>query len=161
MGHPRRELLVTGVRVRATAITVAIAVADQLASWFIRHQTAHLPWTFGASLAIRLEHNTGISFSRFSSGGGLLAAVIACVCVGLAIAVWRAPLRFAVPLAIVLGGAVGNLIDRVRFGYVVDYVGVGPWPTFNLGDVAIFVGAALIVVRVLWSAPRGRLNGEA
>jgi signal peptidase II len=53
------------------------------------------------------------------------------------------------------------LIDRVRFGYVVDYVGVGLWPTFNLGDVAIFVGAALIVVRVLWPAPRGRLNGEA
>jgi signal peptidase II len=152
---------VTGVRVRATAIAVAIAVADQLAGWFVSHQTAHLPWTFGASLAIRLEHNTGISFSRFSGGGGLLAAVIACVCVGLAIAVWRAPLRFAVPLAIVLGGAAGNLIDRVRFGYVVDYVGIGPWPTFNLGDVAIFVGAALIVVRVLWPAPRGRLNGEA
>ena len=75
--------------------------------------------------------------------------MIACVCVGLAVAVWRAPVRFALPLAIVLGGAAGNLIDRLRFGYVVDYVGLGPWPTFNVGDVAILVGAALIVVRVL------------
>ena len=41
------------------------------------------------------------------------------------------------PLAVVLGGAAGNLIDRLRFGFVVDYVGIGPWPTFNLGDVAI------------------------
>ena len=150
----------TGVRVRAAAIAVAIAAADQLAGWYIRHQTAHLPWTLGASFAIRLEHNTGISFSRFAGGGGLLAAVIACVCVGLTIAVWRAPLRYVVPLAVVLGGAAGNLIDRLRFGYVVDYVAVGPWPTFNLGDVAIFVGAALIVVRVLWPAPHGRLDGE-
>jgi signal peptidase II len=152
---------VSGVRVRAAVIAVAIAAADQLAGWFVRHQAAHLPWTFGASLAIRVEHNTGISFSRFSGGGSLLAAVIGCVCVGLAIAVWRAPVRFALPLAVVLGGAAGNLIDRLRFGYVVDYVGIGPWPTFNLGDVAIVVGAALIVVRVLWPAPRGRLDGEA
>ena len=151
----------SGSRVKATTIAVAITVADQLAGWLVRHQTAHLPWTFGRSLAIRLEHNTGISFSRFAGVGGLLAVVIACVCVGLAVAVWRAPPRFAVPLAVVLGGAAGNLIDRLRFGYVVDYVAVGPWPTFNLGDVAIFVGAALIVVRVLWAAPRGRLDGAA
>jgi len=152
---------VRGERLRAAAIAAAIAAADQLAGWFVRRQAAHLPWTFGTGLAVRVEHNTGISFSRFASGGALLAAVIACVCVGLAIAVWRAPSRFAIPLAIVLGGAAGNLIDRVRFGYVVDYVAVGPWPTFNLGDVAIFAGAALIVVRVLWPAPRGRVNGEA
>ena len=148
------------VRVRAAAIAVAIAAADQLAGWLVRHQAAHLPWTFGASFAIRIEHNTGISFSRFAGGGGLLAAVIACVCIGLAIAVWRAPVRFALPLAVVLGGAAGNLIDRLRFGFVVDYVGIGPWPTFNAGDVAILVGAALIVVRVLWPTPRGDVDGE-
>ena len=44
----------------------------------------------------------------------------------MAVAIWRAPARFAVPLALVLGGAAGNLIDRLRFGYVIDYVGVGP-----------------------------------
>ena len=58
------------------------------------------------------------------------------------------------PLALVLGGAAGNLIDRLRFGYVVDYVGVGPWPTFNVGDMAIVVGAALIAVVVLRPVPR-------
>lgn len=147
------------VRVRAAAIAVAIAAIDQFAGWLVRRQAAHLPWTFGASLAIRIEHNTGISFSRFAGGGGLLEAVIVCVCIGLAIAVWRAPVRFAMPLAVVLGGAAGNLIDRLRFGFVVDYVGIGPWPTFNLGDVAILVGAALIALHVLWPAPRERFDG--
>ena len=55
-----------------------------------------------------------------------------------------------------MGGAAGNLSTAVRFGYVLDYVGVGPWPTFNVGDVAIAVGAVLIALAVLRPAPEGR-----
>ena len=55
----------------------------------------------------------------------------------------------------------GNLIDRLRFGYVLDYVGVGPWPTFNVGDVAIAVGAVLIAVAVLRPAREGRSGDGA
>ena len=151
----------SGVRVKAAAIAVAIAAADQLAGWTIRHEAARLPWTFGRDLAIRLTHNTGISFSRLSDGGAWLRATIALVCVALALAVWRAPARFAVPLAFVLGGAAGNLIDRLRFGYVVDYVAVGPWPTFNVGDVAIAVGAVLFAAAVLRPASGSRTDREA
>ena len=138
------------VRVKAAALAVAIAAADQLAGWAVRREAAHLPWTLGRELSIRLAHNTGISFSRLAGSGEWLRVMIAVVCVGLALAIWRAPARFAVPLAFVLGGAAGNLIDRVRFGYVVDYIAVGPWPTFNVGDVAIAIGAALIVIAVVW-----------
>ena len=84
--------------------------------------------------------------------------LIGLVCVALAVAIWRAPARFALPLAFVLGGAAGNLIDRLRFGYVVDYVGIGPWPTFNVGDVAILVGAVLVVLAVLRADPGGRTD---
>jgi len=142
------------VRLVAAALAVAIAALDQLAGWLVRHEADRLPWTLGRELAIRLSHNTGISFSRLSHSGDWLRVLIAAVCVGLAVAIWRAPARFAVPLGLVLGGAAGNLIDRLRFGYVVDYVAVGPWPTFNLGDVAIAVGAVLIAFTVLWPAPR-------
>jgi signal peptidase II len=142
------------VRVAASLLAVAIAAADQLAGWLVRREAEHLPWTLGRELAIRLSHNTGISFSRLSHSGDWLRVLIALVCVGLAVAIWRAPARFAVPLALVLGGAAGNLIDRLRFGYVVDYVGIGPWPTFNLGDVAIAVGAVLIALVVLRPVPR-------
>ena len=139
----------SGVRVRAAVVALAIAAADQLVGWAIRHQAARLPWTLGRDFAIRLAHNTGISFSRLSDGGAWLRVLIALVCVALAVAIWRAPARFALPLAFVLGGAAGNLIDRLRFGYVVDYVGIGPWPTFNVGDAAIAVGAVLVVLAVL------------
>ena len=137
-------------RLKAIAVAVAVVAVDQIADWLVRHEAAHLPWTLGRELAIRVAHNTGISFSRLSGSGDWLRWVIAAVCVALAVAVWRAPTRFAVPLALVLGGAAGNLIDRVRFGYVLDYVGVGPWPTFNVGDVAIAVGAVLIALAVLF-----------
>jgi len=142
------------VRVVAAVLAVAITVLDQLAGWLVRREADHLPWTLGRELAIRLSQNTGISFSRLSHSGDWLRVLIALVCVGLAVAIWRAPARFAIPLAFVLGGAAGNLIDRLRFGYVLDYVGIGPWPTFNVGDVAIVVGAALVAFVVLRPAPR-------
>ena len=150
--EPLRRRAVSAVRLRAAVVALAVLVADQLAGWLVRHEAAHLPWTLGGELAIRLAHNTGISFSRLSGSGDVLRWVIAAVCVALAVALWRAPARFALPLALVLGGAAGNLVDRLRFGYVVDYIGVGPWPTFNVGDVAIAVGAALIALAVLFPA---------
>ena len=142
----------SAVRLRAGALAVAVVAADQLAGWYVRHEAAHLPWTIGRELAIRVAHNTGISFSRFAGSGDWLRWVIAVVCVALAVAIWRAPARFALPLALVLGGAAGNLVDRLRFGYVLDYIGVGPWPTFNVGDVAIAVGAVLIALAMLFPA---------
>jgi len=146
-------------RVKASLVAVAVAAADQLAGWLVSRSADHLPWTLGRELAIRLSHNTGISFSRLSNSGDWLRVLIAAVCAGLAVAIWRAPARFAVPLALVLGGAAGNLIDRLRFGYVIDYVAIGPWPTFNLGDVAIAVGAVLVALAVLRSEPRSAGDG--
>ncbi len=144
-----------GVRLRASVLALVVLGADQLAGWLVRHEAAHLPWTLGRELGVRVAHNTGISFSRLSDSGDWLRWVIGAVCVALAVALWRAPARFAVPLALVLGGAAGNLVDRLRFGYVLDYVGIGSWPTFNVGDVAIAVGAALIALAVLFPAGAG------
>jgi signal peptidase II len=142
-------------RIIAAAVALATAAAGQIASWAVVHESAHLPLWLIDDVGIEIAHNSGISFSRFSGGGTVLAVVIGLVCVGLALAIWRGPRRFAVPLAFVLGGAAGNLIDRIRLGYVVDYVTVGPWPTFNLADIGIAIGAVLIVTRVLRSEPAG------
>ena len=146
-------------RIVAAGLAVAIAAVDQGVGWFVAHEAWRLPWRVTTGVVIEIAHNTGISFSRFSGGGGLLLALIAVVCVGLAIGVWRAPVRYALPLAVILGGAAGNLIDRLRFGYVIDYVAIGPWPTFNLGDVAIAVGAVLVALAVLRSEPRSAGDG--
>jgi len=63
------------------------------------------------------------------------------------------PPRYRLGLGLLLGGALGNLIDRVRFGAVIDFVDVPWWPTFNLADAAIVAGVALVLLQVLRANP--------
>ena len=102
-------------------------------------------------------HNTGAAFSFLSEAGGWqrwffagLALAISCV-----IAVWLARLKqhetlLAVALALVLGGAIGNLIDRLAYGYVIDFLDVyyqtWHWPAFNIADSAITLGVILMLL---------------
>ena len=102
-------------------------------------------------------HNTGAAFSFLSSAGGWqrwlftgLALVMSSV-----IAVWLARLQkhetlMAIALSLVLGGAIGNLIDRIAYGYVIDFLDVyyktWHWPAFNIADSAICVGVGLMVL---------------
>jgi signal peptidase II len=101
-------------------------------------------------------HNTGAAFSFLSEAGGWqrwffagLALVISAV-----IAVWLTRLNkhetlLAIALALVLGGAVGNLIDRLAYGYVIDFLDVyydtWHWPAFNIADSAITLGVILML----------------
>ncbi|MDD2660096.1 MAG: signal peptidase II [Methylococcales bacterium] len=102
-------------------------------------------------------HNTGAAFSFLSEAGGWqrwffagLALVISAV-----IAVWLARLKpretlLAVALSLILGGAIGNLIDRLAYGYVIDFLDVyyqtWHWPAFNIADSAITLGVILMLV---------------
>jgi signal peptidase II len=102
-------------------------------------------------------HNTGAAFSFLSEAGGWqrwffagLALVISIV-----ITVWLARLKqhetlLAIALALVLGGAIGNLIDRLAYGYVIDFLDVyyqtWHWPAFNIADSAITLGVILMLV---------------
>ena len=140
-------------------LSLLLIVADQATKWLAVANLEYLTpvpvidgfwnWT--------LVHNYGAAFSFLSDAGGWqkwffagLAAVVSVV-----MALWlrltpRADWRNALPLALVIAGAVGNLIDRLRFGYVVDfvdwYVGKHHWPAFNVADSAIVVGAVLLVL---------------
>lgn len=100
-------------------------------------------------------HNTGAAFSLFADQAGwqraffvVLASVAAVVIVYLLRRTRGQPL-FCGSLALILGGAVGNLVDRVLYGHVIDfldfYVGAWHWPAFNVADSAITVGAALLI----------------
>jgi signal peptidase II len=101
-------------------------------------------------------HNDGVAFGQLAGGGALLIAMAAAAAV--AIVVYRARLLrkhgslhplLAVGLALALGGALGNMIDRVRLGKVVDFIDLGWWPIFNVADSAICVGAVLLVAYFL------------
>jgi signal peptidase II len=111
-------------------------------------------------------HNRGIAFSLFSTGGSLSRIVLHVVIVAaVALIAWmlvrdgaQAPM-LGVGLGLILGGAVGNLVDRVLYGWVVDFIHVWvvvggrvrSWPDFNLADSAITVGACLLILHELLS----------
>jgi signal peptidase II len=85
----------------------------------------------------------------------------------IALYAWRLPAESRLPkaaLAVIMGGAIGNLIDRMRLGYVIDFVDayLGPhhWPAFNVADSAISVGVVLLILDMLWH-PQSEPNAPA
>jgi signal peptidase II len=108
--------------------------------------------------------NTGAAFGLFAGDASpgrtaLLTGVAATVFCGVVFYAWRSSARDAVlqtALAFIAGGAVGNLIDRIRFDFVTDflrfYVGVHEWPSFNVADSAITVGVLLLAWDI-WRRP--------
>src|SRR4051812_41395403 len=114
-----------------------------------------------------LAHNTGAAFSFLAGAGGwqrwFFSAVAVVISVALVIMLRRPHRDRLVPLALalVLGGAIGNLWDRVTLGHVVDFIQLHAagyyWPAFNVADSAISVGVALL----LWDGVRGKDTKEA
>lgn len=108
------------------------------------------------SLNLTYVHNTGAAFSFLSEAGGWqrwFFAVLA-LSVSIGITLWIGRLKsheslLALALALVLGGAIGNLIDRVAYGYVIDFIDVyyhsWHWPAFNLADSGITLGVMLLI----------------
>lgn len=103
-----------------------------------------------------LAHNYGAAFSFLADSGGwqryffaAIAIVAVVVCLKLMISHAREKL-FCLALALILGGAIGNLFDRIIYGYVIDfldfYYGYWHWPAFNIADSAIVLGAGLLIV---------------
>jgi signal peptidase II len=151
--------------VRWLWLATAVLAVDQgtkvLAEAFL---TFHDPVELLPSLNLFLTYNTGAAFSFLRDAGGwqrwLFAALSTGISVFIAVWLWRIPRGqrwLACALALVLGGAVGNLIDRLfrPGGGVVDFVdvyyGTWHWPAFNVADSAICIGAAMLV----WSTLRG------
>jgi signal peptidase II len=110
-----------------------------------------------------LAFNTGAAFSFLADAGGWqrwgFSALAVLISVVLTVWLARTPRRdwlTALPLSLVISGAIGNLIDRLRFGHVVDFIQVyhGDWtfPAFNIADSAISVGAVLLALASLRSA---------
>jgi signal peptidase II len=138
------------------AASLAVVVLDQLTKWVVQHSLVH-----GQSIEILpffnlvLVYNPGAAFSFLSSASGWqreLFIAIGVAASGLIVYLLRrhaADAWFCFALSLILGGAIGNLIDRVRLGAVIDFLDVHAagyhWPAFNLADSAITCGAALLI----------------
>jgi signal peptidase II len=141
---------------RAAGVMVAVIALDQAVKAIVRSAIERggaedvLPF-----LKIVNVRNTGVAFSMFSGGGTLLVvfAVIATIALlGFFFAHAERPLAW-LPTGLLLGGAVGNLIDRVSDGAVTDFVKFTAWPAFNVADIAITFGVFALLY-VLEGPPR-------
>ncbi|NNJ13152.1 signal peptidase II [Chloroflexales bacterium ZM16-3] len=105
------------------------------------------------TVRLAYSHNTGVAFSLFQGMPQLLTLTSLSIVAGaIYFYITQLPNRHLfvqIILGLILGGAFGNIIDRVRLGYVVDFIQVGWFPIFNLADSAITVGAALLMVQFL------------
>jgi signal peptidase II len=137
----------------ALALAAGVFAADQASKWLVRREASHLPYEVMRGLRVGLTYNSGISFSQFAGAGGVLVVLVAVVVAGVTAALYLAPPRYRPALGVILGGALGNLVDRLRFdGAVVDFIGVYRWPSFNVADAAIVVGTVILVLQVLRGA---------
>jgi signal peptidase II len=146
-------------RLLAGAIVVGVVAVDQLTkTWAVAALDDGPVGIIGTDVELRLSRNTGGAFSLFQGFTPLLAVIAIVLTVLLVRALHRTDDTWiVVALALVLGGAIGNLLDRAARspgflrGAVVDFVSVGDFPTFNVADSAITVGAVLLVLRVVFS----------
>jgi signal peptidase II len=106
-------------------------------------------------LSLTLVHNRGVAFGLASGGGALLIALTVLALAFVAVLFARDPERpgMWVATGFLVGGALGNLADRVRAEAVTDYVDVLSWPPFNLADVAITAGVVVLALSYVRQAP--------
>lgn len=149
------------------AVTGAVVALDQLSkAWVLKALPEFQPvpvidgfWNWYRT------YNTGAAFSFLSDAGGwqkyffvLLAVAISTLLVLWLARTPRRDWRTALPYALVIGGAMGNVIDRLQHGHVIDfiqwYVGNHFWPAFNVADAAIVAGAVGIALHGLFAGSR-------
>ena len=148
-------------------VAIVVVIADQLTKWAIVEWVA-LYDKIPLNSFINLTHqkNSGAAFSFLADAGGWQRwfFVVLATGVSLVIAVWLWRIRndgqtvLSAGLALVLGGAVGNLIDRILLGHVTDFIQVwfGSWafPSFNIADAGISVGAAFLILDAIFFSGR-------
>jgi signal peptidase II len=147
-------------------IAAGVIAADQVSKWWIHRSLAlgsYVPVLPGV-LRLTHVHNPGSAFSLFQGAGGWLVLVSLISLVAI-LRYWLGFRRrgeaispvLLLSLALPFGGAAGNLIDRLRFGYVEDFLELPHWPVFNVADSAITVGAVLLALHFMrQEAPAAR-----
>ena len=161
-----RGIFIRNSGLRWLWLSLLIVVLDQFTKWLATGQLSYgeqiavIPAYFN----ITLLHNTGAAFSFLSDAGGWQRWFFAVIALGVSvgITIWLSRLHpsqrwLAIALGLVLGGAIGNLWDRLHLGYVVDFIQVyyqqWYWPAFNVADSAITVGATMLFIDAFRGEP--------
>ena len=124
---------------------------DQASKWWIvAHFDLYQSVTVWQFFKITYVQNTGVAFSLLD-GAGYLSVIFVVILVIAAVICWRKPMvkRYHLPAALLLAGAVGNVIDRLFRGFVVDFINFTYWPVFNVADIFVCCGTALFAILLL------------
>jgi signal peptidase II len=150
-----------GAWVRAGVVMAGVLAADQIVKALVMASLERGEQRdIVAGIKLVNTRNSGVAFGQLQDGGALVAIVIA-LAVGALLAYFarhaRTPLVW-LPTGMLLGGALGNIVDRIREGAVVDFLKLPHWPAFNVADASITVGVVILLV-VIERGDRARAAG--
>ncbi len=150
------------------AIAAAVVLLDQLTKEWARNALADGPIDVVWTRRFNLAFNKGMAFSQGTGLGPIIGVVALVVIVGLLVSIGRSTSRlYPLAVGLIVGGAIGNLLDRLFRapgwfrGAVVDFIDLQWWPIFNVADIGVTVGGALLLLTsVLDGRPDGERAGE-
>jgi signal peptidase II len=148
----------------AALIAVMVVALDQATKAIVRDQIPRgdqRDLILGAHL-VHIE-NDGVAFGRLGGSGVLVALVVAAAVIGVVVYFARhrtTPLIW-LPTGLLLGGAAGNILDRLSGGAVTDFIKLPHWPAFNVADIAVTAGVILLLIVIELDARRQKRAGEA
>jgi len=151
-----------GAWARAALVMVAVIALDQGTKALVRANVA-IGDRDGVFPGVEIVHvrNEGVAFSRFSGGGTVVAVIVGAALLALLayfVTHLDKPLVW-LPTGMLLGGALGNVIDRVRDGAVTDFIKLPGWPAFNVADISITLG--VVVLLYVTERPRHAAASDA
>jgi signal peptidase II len=151
-----------GAWARAALVMVAVIALDQGTKALVRANVA-IGDRDGVFPGVEIVHvrNEGVAFSRFSGGGTVVAVIVGAALVALVayfVTHLDKPLVW-LPTGMLLGGALGNVIDRLRDGAVTDFIKLPGWPAFNVADISITFG--VLVLLYVTERPRHAAASDA
>ena len=148
---------------RAAAVMLWVIALDQLTKHTIGTsiQPGQTKTLIPGVLHLVYVRNSGVAFGVLTGGGALVYVLEGLALAGLVLYLAKRPQRpwLWLPTGMLIGGAIGNLIDRAARGSVIDYIKLPHWPAFNVADISITLGVILLVLVV--ESGRGRTQDES
>jgi signal peptidase II len=150
-------------------IAVVVVILDLLVKGIVTRAIGpeadrHAWWLIGDDVGFEYVRNTGAAFGLLRGNAELLGAISILVAIGFAgliVIELRGGLWAMVAGGLLVGGAIGNLVERLVDGYVTDFIAVGTWPRFNVADSAITVGVVVFIIGLFVQADRGPVTHDA
>lgn len=139
-------------------LVLFIIALDQISKIVI--QTFNVTYSF-FGISIRYVQNTGAAFGLFQNNAFFLGIISIAVAIALIVYCAIGRVHYKLPYFLLIAGALGNGIDRIFRGFVIDFIDLGWWPVFNIADIAITIGVLLLLIKELFHSKKKKKNKKS